>query len=91
MLLQRTSRRASGELTMLGEDAAVSSETMSCVHHQGVQWLIQPGSGRERGWCFKCNGPTCRPRETCLPWERQFEQMERRSRLLEAVARNFGS
>ena len=31
-----------------------------CVHCQGV-WKVEPGSGKLRGYCAKCNGPVCGP------------------------------
>lgn len=39
------------------------SDYNQCVHCQKV-WLVQPGSGKLRGFCMKCNGPICGP--SCL-------------------------
>ena len=48
-----------------------------CVHCQTV-WKVQPGSGRLRGFCMRCNGPICGP--SCMecrgPWEQQNEDIE---------------
>jgi len=81
--------RPSGEFAVTDRAGKVLREgqTLTCVHCGGM-WEVQPGSGRSRSWCFRCNGPTCGSREcsrTCLPWERQMEIRERRVRLLARV------
>lgn len=54
----------------------VSGETLQCVHC-GAHWVIQPGSGKIRGFCLRCNGPICGPGcAACVPIERQLELME---------------
>lgn len=50
--------------------------TIQCVHCSR-HWVSQPGSGRIRGWCTRCNGPVCGPGcAECVPKERQLENME---------------
>lgn len=78
-------RHNSGEFRELSQDTGrvlAEGETLSCAHC-GKTWHVKPGSGTHRGWCFKCNAPTCGSRacQTCLPWERQMEIMEQRHRL----------
>ncbi len=56
----------------------VEQETLQCVHCQ-KHWVVQPGSGIRRGWCFRCMGPSCGKQncETkCVPAERMIEEIE---------------
>lgn len=39
-------------------DGQVVADTVKCVHC-GHNWIPIKGSGKERGWCLKCNGPVC--------------------------------
>jgi len=34
------------------------ADTLMCIHCQ-QHWEVMPGSGRRRGYCMNCNGPTC--------------------------------
>lgn len=86
--LQRTVRRPAGYFVATGpagtEDAG---ETISCVHCQ-MHWRVEPGSGRKRGFCLRCNGPTCGKEgceSRCVPFEKALEQAERREALLRKV------
>lgn len=36
------------------------SDYRQCVHCQTV-WKVEPGSGKMRGFCTKCNGSVCGP------------------------------
>ena len=55
----------------------VIAETLQCCHC-GMHWVIQRGSGIERGFCLKCMGVSCggAPCWECHPYERQIEDME---------------
>ena len=55
----------------------VQAEYRQCVHCQYV-WKIEPGSGRMRGFCARCNGPTCGPKcfECKGTWEQVCEDIE---------------
>lgn len=67
-------------------------ETLMCVHCQ-CHWQVKPGSGRRRGFCFNCAGPTCgaKPCEaSCVPFEKALEISEARGRLTEKARRNAG-
>ncbi len=84
-LLHRLDRRASGEFRVVSQETGrVTQEgaTLSCVHCQRT-WAVKPGSGRQRGWCMKCNGPTCGGKacQTCVPFDRQMEIAERKDAL----------
>jgi hypothetical protein len=89
------SHHLSGEFIEKTLDGKIIAEgqTITCAHC-GIVWQVKPGSGRERGWCLRCGGPTCGSKactERCVPYERQMEIMERRARLLEYIENNFGS
>ena len=54
----------------------VEVPTYQCVHC-GRHWIPEPGSGKKRGWCMRCNGPVCGPAcERCIPQERFIELLE---------------
>lgn len=40
------------------EGPPLERDTMQCVHCE-KHWIVEPGSGKHRGWCLKCNGPVC--------------------------------
>jgi len=63
-------------------------DTYTCPHCNGV-CFIRPGSGTQRGYCFRCNLPTCGKERcmTCIPFERKMEEMEARYRLRRALDR----
>ena len=85
MTLLHLNSRASGEFRVVSQEtgrATDEGQTLSCVHCQRT-WVVKPGSGRARGWCMKCNGPTCGGQacQTCVPFERQLAIIERRDAL----------
>ena len=92
-ILHYNPRRPRGYLRSYGgEGPDKESETLSCVHCQ-MFWEIEPGSGRERGWCWRCAGPLCGKRqcfERCLPWEKACEIIEARERLYQAARKAIG-
>lgn len=54
---------------------AVHTPFTQCVHC-GRHVQYQPGSGRLRGWCWRCNGMFCGPDcEKCVAKEQQLENM----------------
>lgn len=59
-------------------DKKVEQSTVQCVHCLRV-WLWQPGSGRVRGWCARCNGLTCGPGcgAVCVHFEQLLENLEK--------------
>lgn len=58
----------------------IQHDTVRCVHC-GYTWVYEPGSGRTRGWCGRCQGITCaRPcceNRGCIPMERELEFLEK--------------
>lgn len=79
-VLVRSVRKPSGYYEIMGPEGKQEGETLSCVHCQYI-WKVESGSGRKRGFCFQCAGPTCgKPQceERCIPFEQALEQIERR-------------
>ena len=75
MMKQGVLHRA-GYVIAFGENGIVESDTLMCVHC-GRHWQVKPGSGTIRGFCGKCNGPTCGEKcKTCVPLEAKFEIVE---------------
>lgn len=51
--------------------------SVQCVHCGG-HWIPQPGSGKIRGFCMRCNGPICGPVcQECVPTDLLLENMEK--------------
>lgn len=71
--------RSSFELIGPSLPGQVSGGDMAMCTHCRVQWIIQPGSGKTRGYCFNCSDITCgrAPCMECVPWERALENHER--------------
>lgn len=63
------------------------ADTVMCVHCN-AHWYLEPGSGRQRGWCWRCAGPHCGGPAcwTCVPLERKVDEALRRM----ALARQMG-
>ena len=59
----------------------VFGETLKCVHCGG-SWLMQPRSGRERGFCTRCAGFVCGMQNCweCVPEEQMLLNMEAKGR-----------
>ena len=56
----------------------VEQDCYLCCHCQRMV-VVQPGSGKLRGWCHMCNEGTCGgPRcvKSCIPFEAKLEAME---------------
>ena len=75
--------RGRGYFLISGPNGTEEGETMRCVHC-GSTWRIKHGSGRKRGWCGGCGGPTCGGSacRECVPLMKKIEAAERRSALL---------
>lgn len=58
-------------------DGKEAGETLQCCHC-GKHWLVVRGSGKRRGFCLKCCGPTCgKPGcDRCVPLESRLEFCE---------------
>lgn len=74
--------RAKGYATWTHPDQKMEEkDTMQCIHC-GAHWMVEVGSGIQRGWCTVCNGPHCGQQAccTCLPLEKMMDVIERKSR-----------
>ncbi len=64
-----------GHITIVDPDKPIyERDTLQCVHCQ-KHWIVEPGSGRQRGWCLKCNGPLCGAQKCmteCVPFEKKI-------------------
>ena len=96
--LQHVPRHANGHLFITYQDVEgfdtpppEEVDMLSCSHCQG-QWIVRPGSGTQRGWCFRCAGPTCGSKacDACVPFEMALEVMESRVSLAGALHRIRG-
>lgn len=57
-------------------DGQTVADTQQCVHCGG-HFVVRRGSGKIRGWCQRCGGPTCGPQcMTCVPFEKWLKQVE---------------
>jgi hypothetical protein len=61
-------------------------DTLMCVHCN-LHWYVEPGSGKQRGFCTLCNGPHCGGRNCwrCIPLEKKVEEGLARMRLAAAM------
>ena len=60
-----------------GDGPEQTFDTVQCCHC-GRHWVFEPGSGRKRGYCLKCNAITCGNErcDLCVPIEAQIDNME---------------
>lgn len=75
LIPHHTVYRAHGTAIWVGpEGKPVEKDTLQCQHCQR-HWFVEPGSGRHRGWCLKCGGPTCGGRKclACVPFLKKVE------------------
>ena len=85
---RHSARQPKGYVIITDPDAPTREyDTLQCVHCQ-AHWKVIPGSGRQRGYCLNCDGPTCGKKdceEKCIPFEKAIEAIEARSRLDQAL------
>ena len=69
-----TNTKAKSDVIITDPNAGVIERELLHCCHCGTMWYVQPGSGRKRGWCHKCNQPTCGCTEcdTCIPLEKKL-------------------
>lgn len=81
-MFDHIAKRPDGYIAISYEDGhVVERDTLQCVHC-GAHFIVEPGSGRRRGFCLKCGGPTCgRPGcDSCTPFEKKLEALEEGAR-----------
>lgn len=75
-----TSTRADAEVTTYDVNGRkIQYECLQCVHCQRT-WRKVEGSGKKRGFCKHCMGPTCGKKgcETrCLPIEKRIDILQK--------------
>ena len=82
-------RNAGGYLLVVDPDAPLhEQDTFTCIHCNKIV-PVKPGmSITDFAWCRKCMKPVCEKevcQVRCLPWERQMEIIEARSKLHRAM------
>lgn len=92
--LEYVPRKARGYIEVSGPPGVATGqgETLCCVHCR-FHWIVEPGSGKHRGFCLNCNGPTCGKQdceEKCVPFERAIEEMERIGNNVAKMRRDMG-
>lgn len=78
--MQHGTRRPHGIGEITSEFGPVrQQDTLQCPHCSG-HFVVEPGSGTRRGWCFNCAAVTCGAEAcvACVPWEKALEAHERR-------------
>lgn len=71
--------RDNGLITIIdpGSDKPLLELKMLKCVHCGGSFPCQPGSGKIRGFCTRCNGPVCGPGcAECVPEEAMLEIIE---------------
>jgi hypothetical protein len=60
-----------------GSDKPLAEVKTACCKHCGGHFPFGPGHTKNRGWCFRCNGPVCGPGcAECVPMEAMLEIAE---------------
>lgn len=74
-MYEASARRPSGYILSGGKQIA---ETLQCKHCN-MHWQVIKGSGKRRGFCIRCMGPTCgKPScDTCIPFEKKLDLYEK--------------
>lgn len=77
-MFDHTARQPHGHCTEIGPWGEIKTHDFICCCHCKKLWEVVRGSGRSRGWCYKCSAPTCSLlcAVTCLPYEAQLENIE---------------
>lgn len=75
-----TASRAAGYTIATGPGGVEEADCLQCGHC-GKHWQVQPGSGKQRGFCLCCMKPTCGPRcpvgDACVSQEQMVENIEK--------------
>lgn len=70
--------RPSGTVIISSDIGELQADTCQCVHCQKT-WVVQLGSGRVRGFCRDCAGPTCGA-PGCFECDHFMKKIERAER-----------
>lgn len=58
-------RKSSGTFIYYDPEFGEKQYDTARCRHCGFRWQVEPGSGKKRGWCFRCKGILC-GKEWCL-------------------------
>jgi len=82
-MFNHSARKSDGYAVWSKPDGKVEEkDTTQCVHCGG-HWMVDPGSGIQRGYCIKCDGLLCGAKncvEHCIPLEKMLDVIERKAR-----------
>ena len=83
-----TARKAHGYLRVFGPGGVLirEADSIRCVHCD-LHWIVDPGSGRKRGWCLNCGGPHCGGKNcwSCTPFQKKLDEAMQRARLSQSL------
>lgn len=70
--------RPHGHIIIVGDGPVIEADTLQCVHCGG-HFIVRPGSGRQRGFCMRCNGVTCGHEScnACNPFQKLVDEGRR--------------
>lgn len=79
--MRHSLRKPAGVVIITPEFGPQEAQDCSQCPHCGGHFVMQQGSGTERGWCFNCNAVTCGGKHClkCVPTERWFEAVEKKA------------
>ncbi len=74
---QHSVLRPHGYSVAQGEGRDQEFDYLQCVHC-ALQFQVTPLSGKKRGFCTNCKGPTCgKPKcDPCIHWKKKLELIE---------------
>lgn len=72
-----TALKPKGTVIVTSDLRTVEMDTLQCVHC-GCHWTVVKGSGKDRGFCAGCMGPTCGKKgcDPCVPYEKRLDILE---------------
>ena len=79
LIPSHSTRRPRGTIIVADDSGRETHrDTLQCAHC-GLHWIHEPGSGRVRGFCMRCMGPTCGAQacDACDPVEKKLDRAER--------------
>lgn len=75
-----SARKPSGTFIEINADGSIiERDTRQCCHCNR-HWIVRPGSGAQRGFCYSCSTHVCGRPECmifCNPFEKQLDQYEK--------------
>ena len=83
-MYEASARSPMGGVLLFAPDGNhIERDTVQCCHC-GMHWMIEPGSGRKRGFCMKCMQVTCGEENCmeCIPTELKLDIHEKTGRWL---------